>query len=114
MGTGINCNFPWITTIDRNDTVTSFRIKAEYRISVTVHAHGKLQFIPVPIGRSTGIHPEWSAKLIAVFKEYLACSEAKGYDERAKKGLIRPPGTPSAIFRSAIPFPADFFPSPQS
>ena len=43
-----------ITTIDRNDTVTSFSIKAEYRISVTVHAHGKLQFIPVPIGRSTG------------------------------------------------------------
>ena len=42
----------------------------------------------VPIDRCY-IHPEWSAKLIAVFKEYLACSEAKGYDERAKKGLIR-------------------------
>lgn len=42
----------------------------------------------VPIDRCY-IHPEWSAKLIAVFKEYLACSGTKGYDERAKKGLIR-------------------------
>ena len=35
------------------------------------------------------IHPAWAEKLMSVFREYIAVSGAKGYDERTKKGLLR-------------------------
>ena len=42
----------------------------------------------VPIEKCL-IHPEWAEKLMRVFREYIATSGAKGYDERTKKGLLR-------------------------
>lgn len=33
------------------------------------------------------IHPAWAEDLMAAFREYIAVSGAKGYDERTKKGL---------------------------
>jgi 23S rRNA (uracil1939-C5)-methyltransferase len=42
----------------------------------------------VPIS-SCAIHPEWSTKLIAVLKQYMAECVVKGYDEVNKTGSIR-------------------------
>ena len=71
-----------------------YRNKLQLPVGVDANGNTVLGFYAershriVPIDRCY-IHPEWSAKLIAVFKEYLACSGTKGYDERVKKGLIR-------------------------
>lgn len=71
-----------------------YRNKLQIPVGVDANGHTALGFYAershrlVPAEKCY-IHPAWAEDLMAAFKEYIAVSGAKGYDERTKKGLLR-------------------------
>lgn len=71
-----------------------YRNKLQIPVGVDANGHTALGFYAershrlVPAEKCY-IHPAWAEDLMAAFREYIAVSGAKGYDERTKKGLLR-------------------------
>lgn len=71
-----------------------YRNKLQIPVGVDANGHTELGFYAershrlVPAEKCY-IHPAWAEDLMAAFREYIAVSGAKGYDERTKKGLLR-------------------------
>ena len=71
-----------------------YRNKLQIPVGVDANGHTALGFYAershrlVPVEKCY-IHPAWAEDLMAAFREYIAVSGAKGYDERTKKGLLR-------------------------
>ena len=71
-----------------------YRNKLQIPMGVDANGHTALGFYAershrlVPAEKCY-IHPAWAEDLMAAFREYIAVSGAKGYDERTKKGLLR-------------------------
>lgn len=71
-----------------------YRNKLQIPVGGDANGHTALGFYAershrlVPVEKCY-IHPAWAEDLMAAFREYIAVSGAKGYDERTKKGLLR-------------------------
>ena len=88
---GLNIAVP---TAYKSDYPYAYRNKLQIPVGVDKDGQNVIGFYAehshriVPI-TSCAIHPEWSEKLIAIVKRYMAECAVKGYDETTKTGAVR-------------------------
>ena len=70
----------------RNKLQIPVGVDANGRTELGFYAERSHRLVPA---EKCYIHPAWAEDLMAAFREYIAVSGAKGYDERTKKGLLR-------------------------
>lgn len=70
----------------RNKLQIPVGLDAEGNTALGFYAERSHRIVPI---EKCYIHPAWAEKLMNAFREYIAKSGAKAYDERTKKGLLR-------------------------